>query len=234
MSIVCSNIMAMRVCPYCDFESLQERRMTQAATQRTWRAISPKASRPGASRSARCCRPSSSCASRIGASRYTVRKALHELQELGLISRRKNVGTRVEAARPTAGFTQSIASVDELAQFGADACARRARIEDVVADLALAKELGCAAASAGCASRACAWTAAPKRGRSAGPTSMSTRLMPRSATSCANRPDADQLAHRVALRPAHRAHPAGDRSGMSMPEGAWPSELRAEHRARRR
>lgn len=79
-----------------------------------------------------------------GLSRYGVRKALDELQELGLISRRKNVGTRVEALRPTSGFTQSIATVDELAQFGAKHVRTIRSIEAVVADLALAKELGCA------------------------------------------------------------------------------------------
>ena len=76
-------------------------------------------------------------------SRYAVRKALDELQELGLISRRKNVGTRVEATKPATGFIQSIATVDELAQFGA----RHVRVirgsEWLVADLALAKELNC-------------------------------------------------------------------------------------------
>lgn len=80
---------------------------------------------------------------RYGASRYTVRKALDELQELGLISRRKNVGTRVEAARPTPGFTQSIATVDELAQFGATHVRTVKNVEEIVADLALARELGC-------------------------------------------------------------------------------------------
>lgn len=78
-----------------------------------------------------------------GLSRYAVRKALDELQELGLITRRKNVGTRVDASRPATGFTQSIATVDELAQFGA----RHVRVirssEQMVADRALAKELGC-------------------------------------------------------------------------------------------
>ena len=82
--------------------------------------------------------------SRYDASRYTVRMALGELQELGLISRRKNVGTRVEAAKPTAGFTQSLASVDDLAQFGAEHVRLVRKVEEVVADLALAKELGCA------------------------------------------------------------------------------------------
>lgn len=78
-----------------------------------------------------------------GLSRYAVRKALDELQELGLISRRKNVGTRVESARPAGGFTQSIATVDELAQFGAQHVRVIRSAEPIVADLALAKELGC-------------------------------------------------------------------------------------------
>lgn len=77
------------------------------------------------------------------ASRYTVRLALGELQEQGLISRRKNVGTRVEAARPTAGFRQSLASVEDLAQFGATHVRTVRRVEEVVADLTLAAELGC-------------------------------------------------------------------------------------------
>lgn len=78
-----------------------------------------------------------------GLSRYAVRKALDELQALGLISRRKNVGTRVEALRPAAGFTQSIATVEELAQFGAKHVRVIRSTEQVVADLALAKEIGC-------------------------------------------------------------------------------------------
>ena len=60
----------------------------------------------------------------------------------GLISRRKNVGTRVEAARPATGFTQSIATVDELAQFGAQHVRVIRSTQAVVADLDLAKELG--------------------------------------------------------------------------------------------
>lgn len=84
---------------------------------------------------------------RYGASRYTVRMALQELQDLGLISRRKNVGTRVEAMRPPAGFTQSIATVDELAQFGATHVRVVHDVKTIVIDLALAKETGCVAGS---------------------------------------------------------------------------------------
>ncbi|MEF7616160.1 GntR family transcriptional regulator [Aquincola sp. MAHUQ-54] len=85
---------------------------------------------------------------RYGASRYTVRKALDELQELGLISRKRNVGTRVEAPRPARRFTQSIATVDELAQFGAAHVRLVRSVEDVVADAGLAAQLGCDAGSA--------------------------------------------------------------------------------------
>lgn len=78
-----------------------------------------------------------------GTSRYTVRMALQALQDLGLISRKKNVGTRVEAMRPAAGFTQSIATVDELAQFGATHVRSVHSVGELVVDLALAKTLGC-------------------------------------------------------------------------------------------
>lgn len=77
------------------------------------------------------------------ASRYTVRRALGELQELGLISRRKNVGTRVEASKSTAGFTLSSASVDDIAHFGAKHVRALCTMEEVVVDLVLAQELGC-------------------------------------------------------------------------------------------
>ena len=84
---------------------------------------------------------------RYGASRYTVRLALQQLQDLGLISRKKNVGTRVEAAKPAIGFTQSIATVDELAQFGATHVRVVHDVRQVVVDLELAKVMGSAGGS---------------------------------------------------------------------------------------
>jgi DNA-binding GntR family transcriptional regulator len=80
---------------------------------------------------------------RYEASRYTVRMALADLQKLGLVSRRKSVGTRVEAAKPAAGFTQSSPSVDDIAQFGAPHVRVLGAVQELVADLALAHELGC-------------------------------------------------------------------------------------------
>src|SRR5215510_7007380 len=51
---------------------------------------------------------------RYGTSRHTVRAALHELAQLGLVSRRKNVGTRVESSQPTKTFRPSLDSVNDL------------------------------------------------------------------------------------------------------------------------
>ena len=81
------------------------------------------------------------------ASRHTVRAAIRELQELGLVSRRKKVGTRVEAASPSSGYRQSLASLEDLVQFGVAHRRVVREIEDVVADRALAKKLGCAPGS---------------------------------------------------------------------------------------
>jgi DNA-binding GntR family transcriptional regulator len=78
-------------------------------------------------------------------SRYTVRMALGELQGLGLISRRKNVGTRVEATKPSAGFTLSSASIEDIAHFGPKHVRVLRGIQEVVVDVVLAEELGCKA-----------------------------------------------------------------------------------------
>lgn len=78
------------------------------------------------------------------ASRHTVRAALAELQEYGLISRTKNVGTRVISTRPRTRFRPALASVDDLVQFGARHHRVIQSIRTVITRGALAKELGCA------------------------------------------------------------------------------------------
>ena len=78
---------------------------------------------------------------RYGTSRHTVRAALHELEQLGLVSRRKNVGTRVESSQPTKSFRLSLASVDDLVQFGAAHVRAVQSIEEVGAWLGRAHRL---------------------------------------------------------------------------------------------
>jgi len=76
-------------------------------------------------------------------SRHTVRMALQELQQMGLVSRRKNVGTRVESATPQAGFQQALASVEDLVQFGATHVRTVREVETLEAKGSLARLLGC-------------------------------------------------------------------------------------------
>ena len=80
-----------------------------------------------------------------GTSRPTVRLALKELQGMGLVSRRKRVGTRVEAASASTGFRKSVATIEGLMQLAAHQIRRIKRVQPIVMDRALAKSLGVAA-----------------------------------------------------------------------------------------
>jgi GntR family transcriptional regulator len=82
-----------------------------------------------------------------GTSRHTIRAALAELQQLGLVSRRKNVGTRVVSAKPRAGFRPSLASVDDLVQFGEEHLRVVQSIAPATVAGDLARELGCSEGS---------------------------------------------------------------------------------------
>ena len=79
------------------------------------------------------------------ASRHTVRMAIAELQELGLVSRRKKVGTRVEAQTSPSGYRQSLASVSDLIQFSATHRREVLEAGEIACDAKLARILGCEA-----------------------------------------------------------------------------------------
>jgi GntR family transcriptional regulator len=78
------------------------------------------------------------------ASRHTIRVAIAELANLGLVTRRKKVGTRVEAVAPIRGYRQILASVEDLMQFGATHVRSVKDSGLVTANRALATDLGCA------------------------------------------------------------------------------------------
>jgi GntR family transcriptional regulator len=81
-------------------------------------------------------------------SRGTVRMALDRLLGLGLISRRKRAGTRVEARHPpVAQYQHTISSVEELIQYTADTKRVIQRLRFIVADLKLSALTGCAPGS---------------------------------------------------------------------------------------
>lgn len=81
-----------------------------------------------------------------GVSRYTIRGALQVLQEHGLVSRRKNSGTRVEAAGAMR-FVASASSIEELARYGSEHLRNIKFIREVAASRALAELLHCAPAT---------------------------------------------------------------------------------------
>ena len=76
-------------------------------------------------------------------SRHTIRAALHELQQLGLVSRKKNAGTRVESATPKNDFRASLSSLEDLVQFGTTNVRVVRAIAETTAGGALARALGC-------------------------------------------------------------------------------------------
>ncbi len=85
-------------------------------------------------------------ADQFNVSRVTIRAALKELQQLGMVSRRRNAGTRVEALRPVGengGYSQSLGTVDDVAQYAAETERRIQEIAEEVADTALSARLGC-------------------------------------------------------------------------------------------
>ncbi|AOB31243.1 GntR family transcriptional regulator [Bordetella sp. H567] len=82
-------------------------------------------------------------ASKYGVSRGTVRVALDRIQALGLISRRKRAGTRVEAAAPrSTEYGPTISTVEELVQYGADTRRVVHSVRGIVVDMALGARLG--------------------------------------------------------------------------------------------
>lgn len=76
-------------------------------------------------------------------SRHTVRAALQALQDRGLVSRKKNAGTRVESAVPKSAFRPSLASVDDVVQFGAEHQRLVQSVVEVIASGELARTLQC-------------------------------------------------------------------------------------------
>lgn len=79
---------------------------------------------------------------RFGVSRHTVRGALQELREAGLVTSRQGSGSTVAAARP-AFSVPAVASVPDLMQYAIATRYVVARSGFVTADAKLARQLGC-------------------------------------------------------------------------------------------
>jgi GntR family transcriptional regulator len=85
-------------------------------------------------------------AEQFGVSRSTIRAALGELQQSGMISRRRNAGTRVESLHPLRGpesYNQTIATIEDVVQFGAQTNRQVQEIATEIVDDRLAALLCC-------------------------------------------------------------------------------------------
>lgn len=86
--------------------------------------------------------PEPQLAAEYEVSRETLRGALRRVESLGLISRRKGTGTRVERATPATEFATKLGTVEELALYGRTAVRHVLAVETVTVDEALAKATG--------------------------------------------------------------------------------------------
>lgn len=84
-----------------------------------------------------------SLADSFGVSRQTIRQAIGHLRAMKLLSARKGVGTRVEAARPHATYYQTLDALSDLFQFAADARYRVTATERVSIAGREAQAIGC-------------------------------------------------------------------------------------------
>lgn len=79
-----------------------------------------------------------------GLSRFTARAALATLERQGYLTRRARVGTVVAAQQPQTTFSVQANSAGDLLRFSEATDLHLVRTEDVTADAALARDLGCA------------------------------------------------------------------------------------------
>ncbi|MHC6231791.1 GntR family transcriptional regulator [Arthrobacter sp. MMS24-T111] len=80
-------------------------------------------------------------ASTYGVSRETLRGALRQLEEAGLIARRRGQGTRVVRLQPVQEFHTKLTSIEELAQYGRTAVRHILGMETVPVRDGLAEDL---------------------------------------------------------------------------------------------
>jgi GntR family transcriptional regulator len=87
--------------------------------------------------------PEQALASQYEVSRFTIREAMSLLQENGLISRQRRLGTVVIATHPVDQMVQNLGSMDELLQYAPQTRLKNLRTTMVEADVALAQMLPC-------------------------------------------------------------------------------------------
>ncbi|NMM88710.1 hypothetical protein B2J88_30930 [Rhodococcus sp. SRB_17] len=75
-------------------------------------------------------------------SRATVRSALGSLESVGMVSRRRKIGTTVESVQPTSGYTRTVTNMNDLLQYSVETRRLVLSRDDVVADQSLVDRIG--------------------------------------------------------------------------------------------
>jgi DNA-binding GntR family transcriptional regulator len=79
----------------------------------------------------------------FGVSRHTIREAMRRLQERGLVTRRRGIGTSVKADRVDTRYVQSSMAISDLPRYVEDTRLVTTAAEDLIADERLADILKC-------------------------------------------------------------------------------------------
>ncbi len=79
----------------------------------------------------------------FGVSRHTIREAIRRLQERGLVTRQRGIGTSVKANRMETRYIQSTTQISDLPRYVEDTRLLTTEAEDVIADEPLAEILKC-------------------------------------------------------------------------------------------
>ena len=79
----------------------------------------------------------------FGVSRHTIREAIRRLQERGLVTRQRGIGTSVKASRVETRYVQSTAAISDLPRYVDDTRLVTSEAAEVIADDALAELLRC-------------------------------------------------------------------------------------------
>jgi GntR family transcriptional regulator len=87
---------------------------------------------------------------RFKVSRHTVREALRLLDDLGLIERRRGVGTVVRSRQSNESYVQTVRTPAELMRYPADSRLQVVGVKDVRASRRLAQLIGCATGTRWC------------------------------------------------------------------------------------
>ena len=83
-------------------------------------------------------------ADRFAVSRSTVRAALSELEQRGMVDRRPKIGTVIRAKSPESRYQVSVGSLSELLQFLGSTIVKPRSSDEIVATRSVADDLGCA------------------------------------------------------------------------------------------